>query len=79
MMTEYEHRFRVDSALNIASKLFWKEIGAEADYNHGFINRQEYERICRLHEKAERVYQQRLELPYDIDFTKDYSRKSQSA
>lgn len=79
MMTEYEHRFRVDSALNIASKLFWEEVGAEVSYEHGSINRQEYDRICRLHEKAERVYQQRLAMPYEIDFTKDYSRKLKSA
>ena len=79
MMTEIERNFRVGSALNIAAKLFWKEIGAEVDYNLGFINRQEYERISRLHEKAERVYEQRLALPYEIDFTKDYSRKLKSA
>lgn len=73
MMTEYEHQFRVDSVLNVAEKLFWEAFCAKV------INRQGYERICRLHEKAERVYQQRLALPYEIDFTKDYSRKSQSA
>lgn len=79
MMTECERNFRVNSAMSVAANLYWAEVTAKVDYEFGYITRQEYKHICRLHGKAERIYQQRLAMPYAIDFTKDYSRKSQIA
>lgn len=72
MMTEFERNFSVASARRVEAELYWLEVTAKCDYEMGHISREEFERVKRLHAKAERVLDQRCEKPYRVDYHKGF-------
>ena len=64
MLTEEQYNFSADSAGNVAAELMWRELEAECDYEQGNIDRETYDKVVRMHRKAERVYLDRISRPF---------------
>ena len=64
MLTKEQFNFSANSASNVAAELMWRELKAECDYEQGNIDRETYEKVVRMHRKAERVYLDRIQRPY---------------